>query len=346
MGPDPLLRQPPVTWTWGLNPNGDTALLEFTADVMMPAINRHMMDEYNTMCTLHGDFFDSSDPGKGWVPLGPQPRYLSNYVGLRNRLSVLNENYPYAPYETRVRGCYHLYLTFLDYLYDHRDEVVSMLRDADRRTIERGLDPQEDDVFIISYGREAIPERLTIQGYEMEVTETAGGRQRARPTELKKTYTDVPYFGLYTPDRTIPFPAGYLITAQDMTVIGKLIDHGILVERLTAPVTLEVESYTVTGLQAATRLNQGHYPNTVEGEYVTGEVKFPAGTFYVTTAQPLAPVAAYLLEAESDDGFLYWNFFDRYLATQWGGGPQTYPVHRLMRATPLRKRTIRETPDR
>lgn len=339
-------HQEPVTWTWGLNPNGDTALLEFTANVMMPAINRHMMDEYNTMCTLHGDFLDSTDPGKGWVPLGPQPRYLSNYVGLRNRLSVLNENYPYAPYETRVRGCYHLYLTFLDYLYDHRDEIVSMLRDADRRTIERGLDPQEDDVFIISYGREAIPERLTIQGYEMEVTEGAGGRRRGRPTEVKKTYTDVPYFGLYTPDRTIPFPAGYLITAQDMTVIGKLLQHGITVERLTAQVTLEVESYTVTGLHAATRLNQGHYTNTVEGEYVTGEVEFPAGTFYVSTAQPLAGVAAYLLEAESDDGLLYWNFLDRYLATQWGGGPQTYPVHRLMALVPLLKMTVREIPDR
>ena len=339
-------HQEPVTWTWGLNPNGDTALLEFTADVMMPAINRHMMDEYNTMCTLHGDFLDPSDPGRGWVPLGPQPRYLSNYVGLRNRLSILNENYPYAPYETRVRGCYHLYLTFLDYLYDNRDEVVSLLRDADRRTIERGLEPSGDDVFIISYGREAIPERLTIQGYEMEVVETAGGRRRTRPTEVKRTYTDVPYFGLYTPERTIPFPRGYLITARDMTVVGKLLQHGITVERLTAPATLEVESFTVTGMQAATRLNQGHYTNTVEGEYATGEVAFPAGTFYVSTAQPLANVTAYLLEPESDDGLLFWNFFDKYLASQWGGGPQTYPVHRLLQSTSLVKETIREIPDR
>ena len=75
-------------------------------------------------------------------------------------------------------------------------------------------------------------------------------------------------------------------------------------------------------------------------------MEFPAGTFYVSTAQPLAGVAAYLLEAESDDGLLYWNFLDRYLATQWGGGPQTYPVHRLMAPVPLLKRTVREIPDR
>jgi len=339
-------HQEPVTWVWGLNPNGDIALLEYTADVMMPAINRHMMDEYGTMCTLHGDFLDSTDPGRGWVPLGPQPRYLSNYVGLRNRFSVLNENYPYAPYEVRVRGCYDLYLTFLDYFHDHRDELVGLVRDADRLTIQRGLEPRDDDTFIVSYNREAIPERLTIEGYEMEVTEGSGGRRRGRPTEVKQTYTDVPYFGLYTPDRTIPFPAGYLITVQDMTVIGKLLDHGITVERLTAPVTLAVESYLVNGLQAAARLNQGHYTNTVEGEYRTGEVEFPTGTYFVTAAQPLAPVAAYLLEAESDDGFLYWNFFDRYLASQWGGGPRIYPVHRLMNPVPLQKRTIRDVPDR
>jgi hypothetical protein len=178
----------------------------------------------------------------------------------------------------------------------------------------------------------------------MEVTETASGRRRARPTEVKRTYADVPYFGLYTPDRTIPLPAGYLISVQDEGVVGILLQHGMTVERLTAPVTLEVESFTVTGLQPATRLNQGHYTNSVEGEYITGEVEFPAGTLYVTTAQPLAAVASYLLEAESDDGLLYWNFFDRYLASQWGGGARTYPVHRLMRPAPLPKRTIRKLP--
>lgn len=335
-------HQEPVTWTWGLNPNGDRALLNYMADTMLPAVTRHLREEYGTLSIPHGDFMDTREPEKGWIPLGPQPRYLSNYVGLRNRLSVLNEQYPYVDFETRVRGCYNLFLTFLDYCHANRDEIIRLLQEADRRTTQRGSNLSEEDVFIVEYDREPIKERLTILGYEMEIAQTAGGRSRARATDRKKTYSDVPYYARYTPARTVRFPAGYLIAVQDKGVLRKLLQHEITVERLTLPVTLEVESFMVTEIIAAGRLNQGHYTNSVKGEYSLVQKEFPAGTFFVSTAQPLACVAAYLLEPESDDGLLYWNFFDRYLAAQWGGGPQTYPVYKLLKPVNLVKERVRK----
>ena len=59
-------------------------------------------------------------------------------MGLRNRLSVLNEQYPYVDFEARVRGAYDLFRTFLDYLHENKEEVVDLVRAADRRTVERG----------------------------------------------------------------------------------------------------------------------------------------------------------------------------------------------------------------
>ena len=49
-----------------------------------------------------------------------------------------------------------------------------------------------------------------------------------------------------------------------------------------------------------------------------------AGDFLVEMAQPLAAVAAYLLEPESDDGFVRWNFFD---GVKTG---EVYPVRRVL----------------
>ena len=37
-----------------------------------------------------------------------------------------------------------------------------------------------------------------------------------------------------------------------------------------------------------------------------------------------------MLEPESDDGLVYWNYFDRYLQAQWSNAPQVYPVYRLL----------------
>lgn len=334
-------HQEPVTWTWGLNPNGDRTLVDYASDVMWPAVDKLMREKYDVMTVPHGDFMDPRDPEKGWVPLGPQPRYLSNYVGLRNRLSVLNENYPYADYETRVRGCYKLYLAFLDFLHANKDDIVAMVKKADQETIARGLNPTADDVFIVEYDREPIQQTFTILGYEMEVEEREDRPwPRVTPTETKRTYSNVPYYAKYTAKRTVRLPRGYFITAQDTKVIEKLQQHGIVVERLVEPVKVNVEAFSVTEVKGAERLNQGHYPNTVTGDVSQKTMEFPTGTFFVSLAQPLAPVASYLLEPESDDGLVVWNFFDRYLAQQWRRGPREHKVYKLYDKANLVKETI------
>jgi hypothetical protein len=322
-------HQEPVTWTWGLNPNGDAGILEYMANVVLPAITDRMREQYHTLTIPHGDFVDVRDPEKGWVPLGPEPRYLSNYVGLRNRLSVLNEQYPYVDFEARVRGAYHLFSSFLDFLHDNKDEVVALVREADRRTIARGRNPSANDVFIVDHDTAAIERRLTIQGYEMEIVQPEGGRPRLRPTDRKRTYANVPYLARFGPKRTVPFPRAYLIPIQDQAVVEKLLQHGIAVERLTAPVTLEVESFLVASVTPATRSNQGHYTTTVEGQYATVQQEFPVGTLFIGTDQALAPVAASLLEPESDDGLVVWNFFDRYITQQWGNRALPLPIYKL-----------------
>jgi hypothetical protein len=321
-------HQEPVTWTWGLNPNGDPGIFSYMADVVLPEITTRTRDDYGLLTIPHGDFINASEPDAGWIPLGPQPRYLSNYVGLRNRLSVLNEQYPYVDFETRVTGAYKLFQAFLDYLYDNKEEVVALVRDADRRMMERGRSSSPGE-FAVEFDARAIDFRITIEGYEMEVTQAEGGRARARPTETLRTYANVPYLAEWAPTRTVPWPNGYLITVQDQAVVGKLLQHGIAVERLTQPVTLSADQFNVTEVTGAPRLNQGHYTTVVSGDYSSVEREFPAGTYYVTTGQSLGAVAVSLLEAESDDGLVYWNFFDRYLATQWSSAPQVYPVFKL-----------------
>jgi len=322
-------HQEPVTWTWGLNPNGDPGILAYMADVVLPDITRRTRDDYGLLTIPHGDFIDATDPGAGWIPLGPQPRYLSNYVGLRNRISVLNEQYPYVDFKTRVEGAYNLFRTFLDYLHDNKAEVVSLIGDADRRAVERGRSSSPGE-FAIEFESEPIDFQITIEGYEMEVVQTEGRRARARPTETLRTYADVPYLATWAPTRTSSWPNGYLITAQDPRVIDKLLQHGIAVDRLTAPVTLSVEQFTVGEAAGASRLNQGHYTTSVSGEFSTVERDFPEGTLFVTTAQALGGLVTSLLEPESDDGLVYWNYFDRYLATQWSSAPQVYPVFKVL----------------
>jgi hypothetical protein len=62
---------------------------------------------------------------------------------------------------------------------------------------------------------------------------------------------------------------------------------------------------------------------------------YPAGTLVVRTAQPLANLAANLLETQSTGGILTWDFFDRYPVPQWERGFLPYPVYMILERTEL-----------
>ena len=320
----------PVTYVWSLDPNGDHSLINYMAEKMMPEVDRVLEEKYGTLSIPYGNWMDFSDPGKGWRPAGPEPRYLTNYIGLRNRLSILLENYAYADYKTRVMGNYHFLKSVLDYSAAHREEIKDNIRKADLGAIEKGRNPS-GHIFGLAFEGKALKDPVTIQSYEMKVTpREGGGRPRVQRTDIRKDYT-VPYFAEYIPTKSVPFPYGYLITVPDKDVAKKLIQHGIVVEQLVKPATIEVENFKIKTLKGSERIYQGHRQNSIEGEYSTVTREFPAGTYYVGTAQILGSLAAALLEPESGDGLLAWNYFDKYIAAQWGRSLQDCPVYRILK---------------
>jgi hypothetical protein len=308
---------------------------------MYPEISKNLRTNYDVLCIPHGDFIDVQNPEKGWIPLGPQPRYLTNYIGLRNRIGILNENYPYADFETRVKGCYKLFLALLDFCYLHKDELESLTSNADRETIIQGLDPANKDQFAIEYDVRPTDQELTIQGWGMKIEENPGRQwPKVTKTDIEKTYT-MPFLAEYFPKKTVPRPYAYLFDSNMHEISDKLIAHGVVVEKLTDNAELNVESFIIRRVQADSSLNQGHYLTSLSGSYEKMTKTFLEGTVIVTLAQPLANVAVYLLEPESDDGLVRWNFFDRYITKQWSRQPLPYPVYKLYEPVKIAKTVLR-----
>ena len=330
----------PVTFTWMVNPNGDNELIRYMRDKMMPAVSETLFNKYKVENCFYGEFIDMLQPEKGWILDASGPRYLSNYFGIRNRLGILNENYVYADYRSRVLGCYHLIRSLMDYASSHNAEIRDMLVKADARTIARGMDPATTDSFAIEYKVKPAPEKVTVKTYEAENIKTSDGRQTYRRTDSRKDVT-VPYFVDFYPVYSVRFPFAYLMTVPDPDILDVLRAHGIEIEKLAEDSEIEVESFIITGLEPARRPNQGHYTNTISGKYKPEKIKFPAGTYVIRTAQPLANVAAYLLEPQSDDGLVVWNFFDRYLVPQWGSGFNPYPVYKVLDETEIKTKEIK-----
>jgi hypothetical protein len=322
-------HEEPVSFTWMMNPNGDRNLINFMRDNMMPAVHLHLKENYKTENLFYGEFINQLNIEEGWISYASEPRYLVNYIGVRNRFGILNENYVYADFKTRVTGCYFLLRSILDYASGNKELIRKLLDEADSRMLRRYDDNNSVDSFAIQYEGKPTPEMVTIKAIEADTIPGVRGYWRYKQSDRHRTVS-VPYIADYFATKSIGIPYAYLITVPDKEILANLKNHGIVVEKLSEKQTLQVEKFIINELKAEKRLNQGHYTNTVKGEFVKEVKDFPAGTYLIKTNQKLGNLAAYLLEPQSDDGLLLWNFFDRYLVPQWGEGYYPYPVYRLV----------------
>jgi hypothetical protein len=125
-------------------------------------------------------------------------------------------------------------------------------------------------------------------------------------------------------------PRGYLIPAEYGDIAAKLVGHNIAVEVLEEAIQAEGEEFVITELRLAG--SRGFQMRLLDGEFVESMKEFPAGTYFVDMAQPMANAAFYYLEPQAADGFVGWGVMDRALeAVGAGDGPGVYPVFKLRR---------------
>ncbi|RPH25317.1 MAG: hypothetical protein EHM93_20040 [Bacteroidales bacterium] len=325
----------PVTFTWMMNPNGDRALINYMRDKMMPKVSSVLLEKYKTENCFYGEFVDMGDYSKGWISYAAEPRYFTNYMGIRNRLSILNENYVYADFKSRVLGCYHLIHSLMDYSSANSAEIKSIVKDADAKTIAKGLNPSVADSFAITYEGRPTPNKVTIQTYEADKVVADNEWERYKKSDRRLDVT-VDYIADYFATKNVKSPFAYILAIHDPAIINLLKLHGISVERLDKTISLEVDKFVIEELKATPRLNQGHYNETVKGRFVKETKEFGAGTCIIRTSQRLGNLISYLLEPQTDDGLLFWNYFDKYLVPQWSRTYNPYPVYRVIDRTEIR----------
>ena len=75
-----------------------------------------------------------ANPAKGWINEAIEARYGTNYVGLRNRLSILDENYSYADFKTRVLASFAYIRAVLEFTSANAGEIAALVRRVDCET--------------------------------------------------------------------------------------------------------------------------------------------------------------------------------------------------------------------
>jgi dipeptidyl-peptidase-4 len=181
-----------------------------------------------------------------------------------------------------------------------------------------------------------LPEKVEILvGDVTKVPNPASGREMLAMSPMAVPVMMKDY-GVFVATRSMPLPRGWLIpkTLADSPRMTAALDrlrwHGIKIQQLTAGTRLLVERFTISELTKQARAFQGHQEARLKGTFDKVQLVVNAGSLYIPSNQPLARLAFYLLEPESDDGLVTWNVIDDLAVGQ------TFPIYRVTTAAPLK----------
>jgi len=247
-----------------------------------------------------------------------EAKFVANAYGLRNRMTILAETPGHESFERRIYAHYSLITGVLEYANAHGKEMQEVCRAADRDVVEAVRAKAETGElrnFVAgkyeSYGKVDV----LIYKERNASTLVPGTSVRAKiaPHMLQAPELVRGVEFLCKPVGTVEarVPRGYLIPAEMDFVVEKLRAQNVKVEVLAKPVKVSGEEFVID--KVGQGRSGGYNMIKLDGGFAPSPAReFPAGTFRVDMAQPLANMAFYCLEPQVADGFVGWGVFDAY----------------------------------
>lgn len=305
-----------LTWAPSYHYAGEKAPYDYTWDKLLPEVTQKAKEKYDVHLGPYGYFFPRQDgwPIKRITTYNHHPRYLVNQFGLRNRMAILSEAFAHERFYQRIHSTYAFVSEILEHTHLHGKEMMAINAKAEADAIKL---VQEQGGAVrkgVRFEKVAQPEPIKkYRAYDYgSYTDEKGKTQYYRKPGIIEL-DGVMDYSAFRATKTAILPKGYIIPAGMEPVVDHLRAHGVTVTRLENDLKAKGEVFIATEMTKSKRMFEKHYMVQVEGRFVEEQKKFKAGEAYrVDLAQPLANLIFYMLEAQSDDGLVNWNFFDAY----------------------------------
>jgi len=299
-----------LTWAPSYHYAGEKSTTDYTLS-MLRNITESAKKKYDLNLGVYGDYNVSEAwPPKNFYTYNHHPRYLVNQFSLRNRMAILSEAFAHERFYQRIYSTYSFITEILEYSHSHAIEIIVTNKTAEEQAIRQ---------VVLNAGKvkkgvrfKMVPSEILNQfpTYDYLSYTKADGAKGFYRTGNVIHVDGVNYHAGFEAEVESTLPRGYIIPAAFAGIAENLQKHGIKVTTLTKSLSFTGEIFTVEKLERAQRKFQGHATARASGKFTASTKKFKAGDYYVDLGQPLGNLAFYLLEPESDDGLVTWNFFD------------------------------------
>ena len=253
-------------------------------------------------------FKDWHDPRSGMEAGVMSPRFSQGYTAVRNRPGLLIETHMLKDYPPRVAAARQMLVHALEWLGDKGPQLRQVVRHADQYTASGAFRAEPFPLTFASTGQSR-PFTFLGVAYEKTISSITGGEWFHYHADQPETMT-IQFFDSVAPEETAMLPEAYIVPPEWSVIIERLAAHGVAFHELTEPVDLEIRSWKFSEAQWRERPYEGHHPVSFQVTPLRETRTFPAGSVVVDLNQPLARVAAHLLEPKGPDSMVSWGYLD------------------------------------
>jgi hypothetical protein len=331
-----------LTYSPSLNPNADPRMLAMARERILPAIADGVLKKHNFRTYYYGNFasesgkpgpsrVDPANPGDTtWRTFDHRPRFNNNYVGLRNRLAILSEAYSYVSFRDRVRVTEVFVEEALNTVVANARQITTLTAQLDADTKAYATATAKRPSLGVDFRIAALPAPVEILVADVEKKVNPRSNREMLAMVDKVTPVRMKDYGIFETTRTVSMPQGWLMPRPHVdsnayaVAIERLRAHGIQVQRVAADAELMVERFVIDSYTRSPKPFQNRNEARLTGKHVAAKLSAQEGALFIPANQPLARLAFYLLEPESDDGFVTWNLIEAGLSPG-----ATYPIYRV-----------------
>ena len=293
-----------LTYAPGLSPNTPAAIDADLWDRWLPSISDSLLaqDDYATYHygNVPGAFGEEATAPRGWYSFSAQPRFSTNYVGLRGRYAILSEAYSYAPFQERVD----VSRRFVEEVLDRAWSEASLVRRRAAHADEQSVVGREQAVRTV-WAPLAVPVEVLLGRVDTLRHPVSGEPMLAR-RDIRIPET-MPAFVRFEASESVVAPQSYVVLAGPaQAAIRDLLDlHGV---RYTTEPVPEAgrQRFVIDSLAVSGRPFQNVAMQEVFGTWRAAPAGRADGALVVPVAQPLGRLAVALLEPRSEDGVVAW----------------------------------------
>jgi len=289
-----------VTFGWNESTGYSSHAVRWLRSTLAPQLNASL----RAMGHIPGPLIPD-DLAQGLTIANDSPRFSTGYGDVRHIPTVLVETHSLKPYDQRVLGTLVLLQSALQTLGQEGVALKrAIMNDSESRVNPvplawrvpkaTGGTPETIDLLLIE--SHTIPS--TISG--INKVEYLGKPVTVRRAVYRESEVAA----------SVPRARAYWIPPAWSDVDERLKIHGIAVQRISEPRELEVDMYRLRQPKYDAESFEGHVRVTATPSIEHRRERFPAGSFRVSTDQPLGDLVTVLLEPASTDSFLQWGFFD------------------------------------